>query len=466
MKRSLTETASSAVAAYSDWNQLERLAVEWLQTLLRFDTSNPPGNEQPAIEWLADVVRGEGLEPRVVISGPKRANLVVRLPGDGSLAPILLTGHADVVPAPADAWTHPPFDGVIADNCVWGRGALDMKSTVAIFTAVLVLMKRLAIKLPRDLILAVVADEETGGQYGSQYMVEQYPELVQAEYALGEMGGFSMHLGGKRFYPIQVAEKGHCRLTLNFSGTSSHGSLPSEDNALAKAAQAAGTLATTRFPYHRSDIAIAFLTTLADNLPFPQSLGLRALLNRGLAKVILERLPDRKLARTLIALLHNTANPTMIAAGTAVNVVPDHATLQLDGRILPGQSLEEFLTELRSIIGENYELATNLWLPPVQAPIADPILAVMAAALRTQDPDAIALPYLMPGFTDAKHFSKLGTKFYGFVPMKLDEAMVFQETIHGVDERIPLDALGFGIKVLANLLTRLDAKSPTTWSSN
>ncbi|MBN2056205.1 M20/M25/M40 family metallo-hydrolase [bacterium] len=426
-------------------------AANWLRELLRIDTSNPPGNEQPAAELLADILRGERIEPFLIHSGPRRTNLVARLPGEG--APLLLSGHLDVVPAASEDWSYPPFSGTLAEDCFWGRGALDMKGPLMVLLAAFIHLHRLGGRLRRPVILAAVADEEQGGRFGSAYLVDHHPDLVRAEYAVGEVGGFSTMVEGRRIYPIQVAEKGHGRLLLTFRGEPGHASLPNVDNALAAAGKAAATLAAQRLPYHRTLVAQRFIDRLANLLPWPRSLAIRALLNRALAPLILDRLGPAPLAASLTAMLHNTATPTIMHAGTAANVVPDKAALTIDARTLPGITQDQFIGELRDLLGDSFDCEVLQWMPPVEAPPDDPILDAMEAALRSEEPTARIVPYLLPGFSDAKHFTRLGAKWYGFIPLRLPDEMSFQPLIHGIDERLPRHALKFGVTVMSRFLS-------------
>ncbi len=440
----------------SEWKAVFEEALEVLRNLLRFDTTNPPGNERMACEYLGKILEKEKIDFDILESAPGRANLVCRLRGEVSLPPLLLNAHLDVVPAEKDQWTHDPFGGILEDGFLWGRGALDMKHMAAMSLASVLLLQRQRAVLKRDLIFAAVADEETGGRLGSGWLVDHHPERVRAEYALGEIGGFSRVAGGRTFYPVQIAEKGICWLRVKAKGAPGHGSLPNWDGAVGKIGRAAHKLGSERLPFHRTPQAAVFVETMAAHQPFPRSLVLRQVLNRRLSQWILDKVvPDKGLARMLYATLHNTANPTILQAGEKVNVLPSEATLHVDGRVLPGQTEEDFLREVKDVLGEGYDIEVLEFQSATSAPPDDPILRTMAEVLRRHDPHCVVVPNMVPGFTDAKHYSRLGIRCFGFSPVKLPEAFSFIELMHGHDERIPVEGFFFGVRVLCELVARL-----------
>ncbi|MBI5535414.1 MAG: M20/M25/M40 family metallo-hydrolase [Deltaproteobacteria bacterium] len=433
-----------------DWKAEGDRCVELLQRLIRIPTVNPPGNEKPAAELLAEFLREAKVEPQVFESEPGRASLVARVKGDGSAPPLLLAGHIDVVEADASQWKHDPFSGEIADGCIWGRGAVDMKNMVAMSACLLSMIARSGVKLRRDVIFAAVADEEAGCEKGSHFLVNEHADLVRAEYMLGEVGGFSLHMKGRTFYPIMVAEKGIVWVRAKFRGQPGHGSMPREDSAVVRAADAISRLGHTRLPVHRTEAAQRFVRALGEHLPLPASAVLPRLTDPVLGKVILERLVEPAQRRVLSTYLSNTATPTVVRAGAKTNVVPGEATVEIDGRTLPGQTEEGFLRELRDVLGSEVELQVMRSMPPVETSPDTPLFEALSAAIRKHDPDGHPVPYLVPGFTDAKAFSRLGTKCYGFVPVKLDPDVSFAGLYHGNDERIPVEGLKWGLRVLAD----------------
>ncbi|MFQ6015649.1 MAG: M20/M25/M40 family metallo-hydrolase [Anaerolineae bacterium] len=436
-----------------DWDAVRDEAVRHLQQLIRFNTTNPPGNETPAAQYVAGILKEERFEPTLLESEPGRGNVVTRLKGNGQARPLLLLSHLDVVPAEADRWTHPPFSGLLVDNFVWGRGALDMKGTVVMQLMTMLLLKRQKVPLARDVILAVTADEEMGGFKGIGWLVDNHLELVEAEYALSEFGGFSMTINGKRFYPCQTAEKGVCWVRLKATGQPGHGSMPHPDNAVLKVARAVERLGRAELPLHHTASVTRFIQDMAREQSFVRSLFLRGVLNPTFSSFILNRLfPDKDQARSFHAMLHNTATPTQLKAGIKTNVIPSEAEAMVDGRLLPGQDQESFLAELRAVVGHEVELEVDTFAPPLQADADTPLFQAMAAGIHRHDAEGIVLPMLIPAATDAKHLARQGITCYGFSPMQLPPDFPFMRLAHGHDERIPVDALLFGTRVLYDVV--------------
>jgi acetylornithine deacetylase/succinyl-diaminopimelate desuccinylase-like protein len=454
MQSDVSERAATEASPSSDeinWAVEGDTCVRLLRDLLRIPTVNPPGNERPAAERVAEFLREQKLEPRVVESEPTRASVIVRYAGNGRLPPLLLTGHLDVVEADATTWTRPPFSADIADGCIWGRGAVDMKNMVSMSACVMGLLARTKPKLERDIIFAAVADEETGSSKGAHFLVNEHPDLVRAEYALGEIGGFSLHLMGRTFYPIQVAEKGQVWLTATFSGEAGHGSMPRADSAVIKAAEAIVRLGHNRLPFHPTEVVRRFLRDLAAGLPHPARFVLPRLATPALAGLVLDRvLSDPALRRTFASYLSNTASPTVVRAGNKTNVIPSSASVEIDGRTLPGQSEQDFLREIRRQIGDEAVVEVMASQPPVVTPVDTPMFRCLADVIRTHDPQGIPLPAMIPGFTDAKAYSKLGTKYYGFSPVRFEanDGISFAALYHGKDERIPEAGLRWGLRAL------------------
>jgi acetylornithine deacetylase/succinyl-diaminopimelate desuccinylase-like protein len=325
---------------------------------------------------------------------------------------------------------------------------VDMKDMIAMSACVLALIARSGKKLHRDVIFAAVADEEEGCAKGSHFLVDEHPDLVRAEYMLGEVGGFSLYMKGRTFYPIMVAEKGMVWVKATFRGQSGHGSTPREDSAVIQAADAVSKLGHTRLPSHPTEALRRFVRELGANLPMPASLVLPRLTHPRLGKVILDKLLDGAQRRVFSTYLSNTATPTVLRAGSKTNVIPAAATIEIDGRTLPGQTQADFLRELREVIGPDAEIEVMRAMPPVETSPDTPMYKKLCEAIRRHDPQGRPVPYLVPGFTDAKAFSRLGTKCYGFVPVKLPQDAAFASLYHGVDERIPVDGLKWGLRVL------------------
>jgi acetylornithine deacetylase/succinyl-diaminopimelate desuccinylase-like protein len=428
-------------------------AVKHLQSLIRIDTTNPPGNETPAAEYVSEILRDAGLEPTLVGETPDRKNVIARLSGKGAKPPLLLAAHLDVVPAERESWRHPPFGGEIHDGYIWGRGAIDMKHMAIMSALVIARLKREGVTLERDLIFAGVADEEAGCDHGSRWLVDHHPELVRAEFALGEAGGFSVRLNGRIIYPIQVAEKGAVWMKLRANGRPGHGSMPRENNAVAKIGEAVARLAQTRLPQHRTAVVQRYLRAVAKTQKFPASLLISRLHHRAVANLMLRAAPDKGIAAAMAAMLSNTAVPTVLRAGGKTNVIPGFAEAWVDGRSLPGQSAQDLIREIKEVIGHDFEIDVERDLPPIEIDPQSPLWDVMVAALRKHDPQGVPVPYLAPGFTDAKSWSRLGTRSYGFMPVRFpDDGTRFADLFHGHDERIPVDGLRWGVQVLYDVV--------------
>lgn len=440
-----------------DWRSITDEALKLLQTLLRIDTTNPPGNEMEAARVLADYLRDQGLSPEVLESAPGRGNVVCRLSGDGTLAPLLLNAHLDVVPANASAWQYPPFSGEISEGFLWGRGAVDMKHMAAMSAVVLAQLHRSQVPLKRDVIFAGVADEENGCTYGSRFLVEEHPDKVRAEYVLGEVGGFTMHFLGSRIYPIQVAEKGIAWLKMRAKGRPGHGSMPHSDNAVVKLSKAISKLGKTRLPQHNTPVVERFLQRLAELQPLPLRVAIPLLLRPELSGLLLSAFPDQQIATTFRAVLSNTVSPTVLKAGSSTNVIPDVAEAELDGRTLPGYNEQDLIRELKALVGEEIDFEVIRAATPVESPEDPTVFAIIQAAIDKYDPGAVALPYMIPGFTDAKEYHKLGAKYYGFSPVQLPKGLRFAEMYHGHNERIPVEGLRWGARVLFDVVYQLAA---------
>jgi len=426
--------------------------VELARNLIRFDTTNPPGNEAKCIAYIDRYLTDAGFETAMYSKSPDRPNLMTRLKGSGNAAPLMLYGHVDVVPATNQTWEKPPFEGIIEGGYLWGRGALDMKSGVAMMLSALVRAKRTGMAPKGDVILLILSDEEHGSRFGARYMVDQHPGLFEGvSYAVGEFGGYTAHVGGRQFYPIQISEKQVCWLKATVYGPAGHGARPMRGGAMAKTGDLLRTLDRTRLPVHVPPVTREMITTFARHLPFPKSLVFRLLLNPLFTDFIIDRLGD--FSQHIDPLLHNTVNATIIQGGEKGNVIPDHVTVQLDGRLLPGFTPEQMIEELRRVIGRSTDLEVIRYEPFPEKPDTT-LFPMLADILREADPGAVPTPLLVPAITDGRIFAQLGIQSYGFTPMKLPAGFSFFQTIHGVNERIPVDAIHFGAKAIYELLKR------------
>ncbi|WP_059008561.1 M20/M25/M40 family metallo-hydrolase [Streptomyces specialis] len=418
------------------------------QDLIRIDTSNygdhsGPG-ERAAAEYVAERLAEVGLEPRIFESHPGRASTVARIEGEDPSRPALLIhGHTDVVPADAADWTHHPFSGEIADGCVWGRGAVDMKDMDAMTLAVVRDRLRSGRKPPRDVVVAFLADEEAGGVHGARHLVDRHPELFEGvTEAISEVGGFSFTVNENlRLYLIETAQKGMHWMRLTVEGTAGHGSMTNNDNAITELCEAVARLGRHRFPVRVTKTVKAFLDELSDALGTeldPENMEETLAKLGGIAKII-------------GATLQNTAAPTQLGAGYKVNVIPGTATAHVDGRFLPGFE-EEFLADLDRVLGPRVRREDVHTDKALETTFDGALVEAMQSALVAEDPIARAVPYMLSGGTDAKSFDDLGIRCFGFAPLKLPPELDFAGMFHGVDERVPVDGLKFGARVLDRFL--------------
>jgi acetylornithine deacetylase/succinyl-diaminopimelate desuccinylase-like protein len=424
-------------------------AVTLTSELIRIDTTNTGDaatlvGERAAAEYVAGKLTDAGYEITYVESGAaNRHNVIVRLPGaDPSRGALLIHGHLDVVPADASEWSVHPFSGAVQDGYVWGRGAVDMKDMCGMALALARHYKIAGIVPPRDLVFAFLADEEAGGVYGAQWLVEHRPDLFEGvTEAISEVGGFSITLKDDvRAYLIETAEKGIRWMKLRVRGTAGHGSMIHRDNAVTKLSEAVARLGNHRFPLVLTDSVREFLAGVTEitGWDFPADD-----LEGAVAKL-------GNISRMIGATLRDTANPTMLTAGYKSNVIPSVAEAAVDCRILPGR-IEAFNRELDELLGPDIE---REWmeLPPVETTFDGALVDAMSAAVLAEDPGAKTLPYMLSGGTDAKSFQKLGIRNFGFAPLKLPADLDFSALFHGVDERVPVDALEFGTRVLDRFL--------------
>ncbi len=419
--------------------------VEILQKLIRFDTSNPPGNEGEAAAWVKSLLEEHGLQTEVLAREAARPNLLARFPGRGQARPLLVYGHLDVVTTAGQQWSVPPFSGELKDGFVWGRGALDMKGADAMYLTAL-LEAHAAGELAGDVLLALVSDEEAGGDYGAAWLVSEHPErFAGIEHALGEFGGFSLEIAGKRFYPVMVAEKQVCWLELTFSGPAGHGSLIHRGGAMAKLGLALSALDQKLAPVHVTPVLERMFREIAAGLGGAARAAILAALKPVLSDRILSFLGEA--GRAFQPLFHNTVNATIVRGGDKINVVPGEVKLQLDGRLLPGFTPDDLIAELKQIIPVPFE-ARVVRHDAGPGEVDWALFPLLKRVLQEADPGSRAVPLLLSGVTDGRHFSRLGIQTYGFTPMKLPAGFEFSKLIHAADERIPVESLRFGVEAL------------------
>lgn len=430
--------------------------VDLVSALIRFDTSNTGDpattkGEAECAHWVAEQLQEVGYQTEYVEAGaPGRGNVFARLPGaDPSRGALMIHGHLDVVPAEPADWSVHPFSGAVKDGYVWGRGAVDMKDMVGMAIAVARHFKRSGIVPPRELVFAFVSDEEHGGTYGANWLVDNRPDLFDGvTEAIGEVGGFSLTVprkdgGERRLYLIETAEKGLSWMRLTARGRAGHGSMVHDDNAVTAIAGAVDRLGRHQFPLVLNPAVEQFLTAVAEETGYDFDVDSPDL-DGTIAKL-------GGVARIVSATLRDTANPTMLKAGYKANVIPASAEAVIDCRVLPGRK-EAFEREVDELIGPDVTRSWERDLPSYETTFDGDLVDAMNAAILALDPEARTVPYMLSGGTDAKSFQRLGIRCFGFAPLRLPPELDFAALFHGVDERVPVDALQFGAGVLEHFL--------------
>lgn len=423
--------------------------IDLCQDLLRIDTTNTGDTdtsvgERRAAEYVAEKLAEVGIDSVLYESAPRRANLVARIPGTDRTRPgLLVHGHLDVVPAEADEWSVHPFSGELRDGYLWGRGAIDMKDFDAMTLAVVRHWQRSGIRPPRDVVLAFTADEEAGSEYGAHFLVEHHPDLFAGcTEGIGEVGGFSYSVNeNQRLYLIETAQKGIDWLRLHARGRPGHGSMVHDDNAVTALTAAVARIGQHRFPVVVTDTVRAFLREVSE------ALGIE--LDPDDPEAAIGKLGP--IANLVGATIRNTANPTRLAAGYKDNVIPGRASATIDCRSLPGQS-ELLERQLRGLVGPDIEIEYLQRQPALETTFDGALVEAISAALRAEDPGARPVPYMLSGGTDAKAFTRLGIRCFGFAPLRLPADLNFSALFHGIDERVPVDGLQFGVRVLDRFL--------------
>lgn len=422
-------------------------AVTICRDLLRIDTSNfgddsGPG-ERRAAEMVAELLAEVGLEVHLLESAPGRSSVITRIAGQDPTRPALVVhGHLDVVPAQAADWQVHPLSGEERDGCLWGRGAVDMKDMDAMILATVRELVRSGRRPPRDLVVAFFADEEAGGQRGAGWAVRERPDLFEgASEAISEVGGFSVDLSGRRAYLLQTAEKGLAWLRLVAHGRAGHGSQINDDNAVTRLAAAVARVGTHSWPLEITATVRAFLSGVEEitGVPLPPDDPDALVAALGTTALFVG------------STLRNSANPTMLEAGYKHNVIPGSATALVDCRFLPGRQ-EQLMATIRELAGEGIDVSTDREAVALEVPFSGHLVDTMVAALQAEDPGAAVLPYCLSAGTDNKSLSQLGIAGYGFVPLQLPAGLDFAGMFHGVDERVPIDSLRFGVRVLRRFL--------------
>ena len=432
-----------------NFSSIEEEAVAICQDLIRIPSVNygdGKGDERAVAEYVVASLAEVGIKSEIFESAPNRCNVIATIPGSDTRRPgLVLHGHIDVVPANAQDWQVDPFSGEIRDGAIWGRGAVDMKNVDAMILSIVRNWSRTGYQPPRNILLAFFADEEAGSNFGSRYMTREHPEVFAGySEAISEVGGFSVTLkNGKRLYFIEAAQKGIHWMKLTAHGLAGHGSMINNDNAITRLSEAVSKVGSFSWPQRYTETVKTLFRKIADatGRPYDEN-DLRPLLD--------EIGPT---ARMIGATLSNTANPTLLEAGYKANVIPGSASAIIDGRFLPGFE-EELNSTIRSIVGADIEIETLTRDIALEVDFTGPLVDAMCAAIIEEDPEGIPVPYLMSGGTDNKALSELGIVGYGFSPLRLPADLDFMALFHGVDERIPIESLHFGVRALDTFLRR------------
>jgi acetylornithine deacetylase/succinyl-diaminopimelate desuccinylase-like protein len=438
-----------------DWHALNDECVRHLQALIRLDTSNPPGNEILAAEYIRGQLKAVGIPSEVVESAPGRANLRAILKGEGSQRPLLLMSHTDVVTVEPELWTRPPFSGDIINGYVWGRGAVDMKQWGAWHLTIFLHLARLGVPLKRDVVLLATADEEDGSYMGMRWIAEHLPHWLDAEYGLSEGGGGEMQVGGRSFFSCRVAEKGACRFHLRAHGSPGHGARPHRDNAIIKLGAALQRLGTTSLPLHTTEAVRSMLVTMLGDSEDAQRLIVRLLNHDTFEEALAEAPFSDSMKLGLNAQLHNTATPTMLhSAGSRINVIPSTAQVDVDGRTMPDATAESFTAELKEVVGDAVEVEVYEYWPGSSSSFDTELFRIMAELTREATGGEL-VPYMATGASDARFAEPLGVNVYGFGPMREEPGASPTGLMHAHDERISLANLDLGLRLLYETVMRI-----------
>ena len=427
--------------------ELEEDVVKLCQELIQIPSVNfgeGKGDEKAAAEYVAAKMKEVGIESKIYESAPNRCSVVARIEGkDKSRPGLVVNGHLDVVPANAADWSVDPFSGAIKDGCIWGRGAVDMKNMDAMILAVIRLWAKHNYQPERTIVIVFFADEEAGGIYGSRWMAEKHPEVFAGcSETVSEVGGFSLTLlSGKRVYAIEASQKGIEWMRLTAEGVAGHGSMVNNANAVTRLSEAIAKIGNYTWPQRITKTSDLFFQKISEISGKPYD-------KNNLQPLIDEVGPMGKM---IGATLCNTTNPTMLEAGYKANVIPQSASAVVDGRTLPGYE-KELLDTVRSLVGEHVKVESLVSDIPLEVEFGGPLVDAMIAAIKSEDPEGIPIPYLLSGGTDNKALAKLGIVGYGFSPLKLPPDLDFTGLFHGIDERVPVDSLQFGARTLFHFL--------------
>ncbi|MFH2013105.1 MAG: M20/M25/M40 family metallo-hydrolase [Pseudomonadota bacterium] len=439
-----------------DWKQVEDEAVNILSNYIQIDTTNPPGNEIKGALFLKEILEKEGFESVVLESEKGRGNIVTRYKGDGTLSPILLLHHIDVVPVETDKWLHPPFSGKVMDGEIWGRGAFDCKYLGVVELMVLFLLKRSGFKSKRDIILAATSDEEAGGKHGVEWVVNNHFELVKTEFVINEGGLAGFPVNNKNLYMCQTAEKGVCWIRLTFKGTPGHASMPNGKNCISAMGKVIERISNYQSRLQKSPIAVRLVEGLAKEQNFMKEKEFKGLFDESISSNVLDKIPEKGLKTILNTMLRNTFVPTVVQGGKKTNVIPSECYCEMDCRMLPGENPESIIGELKAALGDltDFDLEILGSSTPTESKIPNELYSTIERCTKRHDPDAIMIPFISSGATDSRFFREKGITAYGIAPLKIEEPLSSHlEKMHGHNERISVESLRYGIRLLYDIVS-------------
>lgn len=432
---------------------MTRTAADITKQLIQFRTVNPPGAEEPAQRYLQSLLEDAGFEVHCFEAVAGRPNLITRLAGRGERPPLLFYGHTDVVGVEGQQWDLPPFEAREVDGMLYGRGTLDMKAGVAMLVHSLLRAKAADIRPAGDIVLALVVDEETGGSVGMQYLLDEHADQFDGiRHAIGEFGGFPLHVAGQKFYRIGVSQKQYARVRLRFQAPGGHGSLPASRTVTGVLGEALAKLDAHKMPYHKTPLAERIIRTMTSHLDGSLAATLAELLDPATFDRALERIPDG--VERFESLFRDTANATIVSAGHKFNVIPSEAVVDIDARILPGRTAADLLEELRQLLGDQVAIDVVASGPTTKPDVDYTLFDTLAEILTESDPDGVPIPYLFNESPDGRLLEAQGMQNYGFLPMNLPPEIDLPSLIHGENERVPVSAIQFGADALFKLVNR------------
>ncbi len=438
-----------------DWQKVKEEASRILSDYIKIDTTNPPGRELAAALYLSGILEKDGFAASIFESQPERGNLVCPWEGTGDLSPLIVLHHMDVVPAETAKWKYPPQSGTLAEGEIWGRGAQDCKSLGVMELVALLLLKREGFKPRRKIIYVATVDEEAGGKWGADWLVQNQREMLKADFVINEGGGMAMPAGERNLFTCQTAEKGLCWLKLVFRGKPGHASIPHDDNCIVKMARAIERISSYHPPVRRTRTTEDFIKGVAKEQAFWGAFTLKQLLNPLFSKAAEKRIPDPGLRGMAGAILRNTFVPTVVQGGQKTNVIPSECSCQVDCRILPGVTPEMVKREIGELLHDfkDYSLEILQTSPASESPVDNALYKSIEKSMRRLDPKSKIIPTMHTGATDSRYFRERGAAAYGFQPLPPTKNISeYLSLVHGHNERISTDSLLFGTRALYEII--------------